>query len=596
MKLCSTKISLLFLVGFTLLFSASIFVLPVIASESPKPSQGIDLTIHVNAQQVPGIENVTADFLASPLGSGVDSVSVVVAGTTSTDILTYLIALMQSGTATADVINLDVTWAASFADNYWITPLDDYLDINELDAYAPGLVDACQYKGKYYAYPYFLNLGALYYRRDLLDLHYGPGMWSESNFDTWEELNQTANYILNNQSGLLTSADSDLVGYVGQFDTYEGGTINFLEWCGSNGALDLVTSYDEVNINTTNAVDAIGFLKGLFAPQYTSVQGTPYIIPRYGLVMDEGSSIGVWTENNSIFMRQWTFGYGSSLNNGIDFGIAPLPHFEGASGYKTSVAGGSILAIPTATIGTARQAALNFIKFLGDPLAQGRELTADVLPDPGVQPLGNFPALKSIYLNPPSGFEWIKNWTDQVDLTLSRPINVEYPSISNIIANYFSDIISCQLSASEGLDKMQKDISELLFKLPEIFVDVVGRKYTSDNFKINFHLSNLAGNPIDYAVIQGWWNGVEVSSSFNNLGNGNYSVDLTPIRVAQGDPPILLNMTITASGYSDKYFEMYIAVPPEPPGIPGYGLTFLYIITLSSMIIIYFKFRKNLKM
>jgi ABC-type glycerol-3-phosphate transport system substrate-binding protein len=590
-------IPFLLLVGFTLLFSSFIFVIPVRTYENPKPSQGINLTIHAYDQQIPGIKNVTANFLASPLGSGVDSVTVISAGTTYDQTLTYLTALMQSGTATADVINLDVTWTADFAENYWITPLDDYLGVNELDAYVPGLVDACQYKNKYYAYPYFLNLGALYYRKDLLDLHFGPGMWSEADFDTWEELNQTANFILNNQSGLLTSADSALVGYVGQFDAYEGGVINFFEWCGSNGALDLITSYDEVNINTTNAINAVSFLKGLFAPQSTSVQGTPYIIPREALIYDEGASILKWTQEESIFMRQWTFAYTISKNFNLDFGVLPLPHFEGASGYKTSVVGGSILAIPTATTGTAREAALNYIKFLGDPLAQERELTADVSTNPGVQPLSNFPALKSVYNNPPNGFDWIKNWTDQLDLTLSRPINAMYPSISNIIANNFSNIISCQFSASDGMDIMQKKISKLLFKLQEIYVDIVGREYTSDTFKISFYLSSLTGNPIDDATIQGWWNGDEVSSSFNNLGNGNYSVNLTPIWVDSGDPPILLNMTISAEGYSDKYFESYIAVPPEQPvsPIPGYGLFIIYITILGSVIMIYLSFRKNLK-
>jgi multiple sugar transport system substrate-binding protein len=569
-------------------------------AESPKPSQGIDLTIHVNDQRIPGVKNVTADFLASPLGSGVDSVTVLSSGYMADDMYNYYTLLMQSGTATADIIDLDGIWTADFAENEWIIPLDSYLDPNELDDYAPGLVEGCKYKGIYYAYPYYLNLGILYYRKDLMDTHFGVGMWSESDFDTWEKLNQTANYILNNQSGLLTIDDVDLVGYVGQFDAYEGGVVNFFEWCGSNAALNLITSDLEVNINTTEVSNAINFLKGLIAPQSYGVQGTPYIIPRYGLVDDESSSLIKWLANESIFMRQWNFAYQSSQSYNMSFGLAPLPHFAGATGYRTSAVGGSILAIPSATTGIAREAAINFTKFLGDHTAQEAELTADIDDGtPGVQPLSNFPALKSVYLNPPSGFEWIKNWSEQIDLTLSRPVTLDYPTISDIIADYFSDTISCQLTPAEGLSNMQEDISNLFAKYAEIYVDNVKTEYTSESFNFIFYLRDVKDDPIIDASIQAWWNGTDVSSSFLNLGNGNYSVNLTPITLGRGDAPILLNLTISAPGFNDRYYEKFVSVPtpggPITPRILGYELFILISMSLLSIVIIYIKLKKKSK-
>ncbi|MFX1478798.1 MAG: hypothetical protein ACFFCI_11770, partial [Promethearchaeota archaeon] len=97
--------------------------------KEPSLAQGIDLEIYVSDQQKPGVENVTADFLASPLGNGVDSVTVISSGTTADDILTFLQSLMKSGTATATVIGLDPTWTAPFADNGWIINLDPYLEV-----------------------------------------------------------------------------------------------------------------------------------------------------------------------------------------------------------------------------------------------------------------------------------------------------------------------------------------------------------------------------------------------------------------------------------------------------------------------------------
>ncbi len=454
------KKALIVLTSLALLMTSTLFLFPITVYSKPESSQAIDLTIYVTDQQIPGVENVTDEFLASPLGSGVSSVSIVSTGTDANVQLTYLQTLMTGGTATAAVIGLDVVWTALFVDNGWIINLDSYLDTNEMDDYVAGLVDACTFQGSLYAYPYFNNLGVLFYRTDLLDLHM-PG-WTEANFSTWEGLKATANYILNNESDLLTSDDADLVGYIGQFDAYEGGVVNFFEWIGSNGVLDAVTSTGDVNVNTQDVNDAMTFLKALIPPQYTGVQGNDYIIPRYGLVHDEGSSVGKWLANESIFMRQWPFAYGSSLDNNMEFGLAPLPHFAGATGYKTSAVGGAILAIPTVTTGTAREAAVNFTKFLGDSVAQTAELTSDSSADPGVQALSNFPALSSIYDSPPAGFEWIQNWSDQLPLTLSRPVHQDYPLISDVIADYFSDLLSCQKDVDTALAEMERDLKDIV--------------------------------------------------------------------------------------------------------------------------------------
>ena len=444
------KKALIVLGSLVLLMTSTFFLFPIKVHSKPNSSQVPMLTVYVTDQQKPGVDYVIADFLASPLGSGVTAVTVTSTGTTANLQLTFLQTLMTGGTATAAVIGLDVVWTAVFASNGWIINLDSYLDPNEMDDYVAGLVDAGTWNNHLYAYPYFNNLGILFYREDLLDLHM-PG-WSEADFDTWEELQDTANYILNNDSGLLTAADADLVGYVGQFDAYEGGVVNFFEIIGSNGVLDAVTSAGEVNVNTQDVNDALAFFKALVPPQYTGVQGNDYIIPRYGLVHDEGSSVGKWLANESIFMRQWPFAYQDSIDNHMEFGLAPLPHFAGATGYRTSCVGGAILAVPTATTGVAREAAVNLTKFLGDQLAQEAELTE----------VSNFPALTSVYASPPTGQEWIMNFTDQLPLTLSRPVHEDYPLISDVIADYFSDLMSCQKSVDDALVEMDRDLNDIV--------------------------------------------------------------------------------------------------------------------------------------
>ena len=456
------KKPIILLMTLVLLFSFSMFLFPVKAYNEPKTSQGVDLTvIMLGDQQVPGVENVTAAFLASPLGSGVDTVTVSSSGADASAQLTYLQSGLQARSYTSHVIAIDVVWTAPFVKNGWLINLDPFIGDVDLNDYGSGIVAATLYQGHHYAFPYFMNLGVLYYRTDLLDLHM-PG-WTPADFATWEGLNATANYILNNESGLLTPADANLVGYIGQMDSYEGGVVNFFEWCGSNGALDLVTSSGGVNIDTPAVNDAMDFLAALIPGQYTGVQGTPYIIPRYGLVYDEASSANKWLANESIFLRQWPYVYALSEDAGIQFGLAPLPHFAGATGYKTSAVGGAILAVPTDTQGVAREAAINFTKFMGMQEAQEAELTADTVAGDGkYTPEGNFPALLSVYASPPTGFEYIENWSAQAALTLSRPVNPNYPLISNTIAGYFSNLLAGQKSVSDALADMQRDVSQIV--------------------------------------------------------------------------------------------------------------------------------------
>ncbi len=492
----------------------AVFINPIITEKGfiseqennePVLAQGIDLEIYVTDQQKPGVDGVIADFLASPLGYGVDSVTVKSSSSTG-DVLAFLQSLMEGGTATATVIGLDVIWTALFAENGWIIELDPYLEVNELDDYSPGIVSSCIYNNKTYAYPYFMNLGVLYYRKDLMDEYFGVAGWSEGDFETWEGLNATANFILNNQS--TPSKYPNLVGYIGQLDAYEGGVVNFVEWCGSNGAIKLIDN-NMVNINTQNVTEAMEFIKALVPPQYTGVQGTPYIIPRTGLVDDEGSSVMRWLANNSIFMRQWTFAYGLSEEQNIEFGIAPLPHFAGASEYKTSSVGGFNLAVPSATTGLARQAAVNLTKFFGDQLAQEYELTST----------SNFPALKSVYSSPPTGYEWIKNWTDQVDLTLSRPVTLNYSQVSSAIADSFSDLLSCQKSVDDALAELQENIEEILgVSLPESFVLLSTAEDPDDDGEFDLGWS-ISSGAVNYSVYQYDKFITEINGSLSLLAN-----------------------------------------------------------------------------
>jgi len=57
------------------------------------------------------------------------------------------------------------------------------------------------------------------------------------------------------------------------------------------------------------------------------------------------------------------------------------------------------------------------------------------------------------------------NFTDQLPLTLSRPVHEDYPLISDVIADYFSDLMSCQKSVDDALAEMERDLEDIVGEL-----------------------------------------------------------------------------------------------------------------------------------
>jgi len=100
---------------------------------------------------------------------------------------------------------------------------------------------------------------------------------------------------------------------------------------------------------------------------------------------------------------------------------------------------------------------------------------------------------------------------------------------------------------------------------PGFHVDIFAQWFSTTEFIITLNVSReYIGLEILDISFQIWWNGTIVpSENITELGNGLYDVSLEPITVAPDEDPILLNMTISDSGYEEKYFETYIGVDPE---------------------------------
>jgi len=99
--------------------------------------------------------------------------------------------------------------------------------------------------------------------------------------------------------------------------------------------------------------------------------------------------------------------------------------------------------------------------------------------------------------------------------------------------------------------------------IKSLSIEIVDQWFSNKEFNITFFLFNETGHGISNASIQLWWDETDVSSNILNLGDGMYFISLDPITVEPGEDPVLLNMTISATGFEDKYFETYLAVDPD---------------------------------
>ena len=165
-------------------------------------------------------------------------------------------------------------------------------------------------------------------------------------------------------------------------------------------------------------------------------------------------------------------------------------------------------------------------------------------------------------------------------------------NLSVILSGYEEKYMEFNISVKEC------DIpNPLLLKLNE-------HNYSEQEFNFTIIIQDQLGQFIDFATIQAWWNGTDVSADILNLGSGLYFIRVDPITIAPGEEPILLKIMVTADGYDSAILETHIAVDPDliaketleppPPMIPGYNVILLIALIGVTFIFIY-KFKKLIK-
>ena len=73
---------------------------------------------------------------------------------------------LRSKSDLIDVFAVDLIWSARFAK--WVHPLDNLLDSSDLNNLLSYSLESCYYKGNLVAVPLYIDVGLMYYRKDLI--------------------------------------------------------------------------------------------------------------------------------------------------------------------------------------------------------------------------------------------------------------------------------------------------------------------------------------------------------------------------------------------------------------------------------------------
>lgn len=340
--------------------------------------------------------------------------------------------MIQNATAKSDefgVLVVDNVWTAEFAANRYIVELPQ--DQFPMGDFLKPVIDSAMYRDKLYGVPNSSDGGMLYYRKDLLD---AAGVTAPPK--TWAEMADAC--------AKVKAQSPDINCYAGQFQKYEGLTVNAAE--AINGAGGVITDDSgKPNVNTPEAKAGLDFLVNGFKSGE---------IPKEALTYKEEEGRRAFQEGKLVFLRNWPYAY--NLMNKTDgssqvagkFQVAPLP---GLNGPGVSSLGGHALGISAFT--KNKKTALDFIKYYTtkENMQAYLELASQA------------PVYTSIYDDPTlqQKFPYLTVLKESILTAKPRPKVVRYGDATLAIQDAAYGALQGQITSDEALKQLQTKLEQL---------------------------------------------------------------------------------------------------------------------------------------
>jgi len=344
---------------------------------------------------------------------------------------------LRSRSDVIDVFAVDLIWIQRFAK--WGSNLDTSIDYSTLSHVNNKALEICYQDGHIVAMPLFLDIGVLYYRKDILyELPDGKEIEKRLKKSmTWDEFRELGKRF-------------KLLGKPYPFYLFVGGDYEGMICCFhdmlTNEESDSMFLGNKINLNTASAVrvlrDLVDFI---YKYKFTPLEVTKF---------DEYASYAYANEKDAVTLRAW-LGYDKQYKGLLSdtskirlFGIAPLPHYKHSN--TSAVLGGWCLMV--SKYSPRQEEALKFVKFMFD--VESQKLLYEY---GGYLPVNMKVYSDSAYIK---SYPELLQWLELLKWGRHRPQLSNYTRISEIMARAFHRVLRKEISVESALKLATTQINE----------------------------------------------------------------------------------------------------------------------------------------
>jgi trehalose/maltose transport system substrate-binding protein len=353
----------------------------------------------------------------------------------SAEQVTQTLRLLNQHAGTPDVYVIDVVYPGTLSEH--LLDLTPYVDA-DAHAHLPELLQNDTVHGHLVSLPFYVNVGMLYYRTDLLEKYHYPHPPN-----TWSELESMAAKL---QQGEREAGNPAFWGYVWQGRAYEGLTCNALEWQVSFGGGRIVESNGVISVNNRAAIQALE----------AGSRWRDKISPPSVLSYTESDSLHIFSAGNAAFLRHWSGGFppARARDSAVAgrFSMAALP--AGPHG-RAQALGGFHLAV--SRYSKHPREAAELVRYLtGSEVQLQRALSG-----------GYLPSIPSLYRNPEllRVLPFVKELQNPAaPAWIARPSTVtgdKYKEVSKAYYTAVSDVLNRKTRPESALARLEKQLVEL---------------------------------------------------------------------------------------------------------------------------------------
>lgn len=339
---------------------------------------------------------------------------------------------LRSKSKKLDIFAVDLIWSARFAK--WAEPLDKFIIPQDTAKLLNHALESCILKNHLVALPIYIDVGIMYYRRDLLKQipNYLEVEEKIKNGISWEEFISLRKYFKLDKNQF----------YIFPADNYEGLVCSYIEILYNFSSKKIVN--ENFKIKSEENKNSFKMIYDFFYTYNIS----PIDISEF----NENDSYEYFVKNNGIFLRGWPSSERDFKNlanwENIDsiVGKAPIPHLSGNENF--SVLGGWNIMI--SKYSEHKNEAFQFIKFILEENSQ-REMYE----------IGSYlPVLSSLYSNKKflQKHPDLKKNKELLNNGVHRPFLEDYTKLSDVISYYVNKVIKKEITIDEALEKADETI------------------------------------------------------------------------------------------------------------------------------------------